>query len=104
MLTKLIANTIIIERQVRKIKLLDQKKVEKRKLSYNIKKAKEATTTTTTTTTTKNALNNCREKLLNMIPRFSIWKNNLESNIFLAIFQLLILCLYFLGKVEVVWR
>ena len=48
----------------------------------------------------KNALNNCREKLLNMIPRFSMCKCNLESNSFLAIFQLLILCL--LGKVEVV--
>ena len=48
----------------------------------------------------KNALNNCREKLLNMILRFSIWKNNLEGNNFLAIFQLLILCLYFYEKLK----
>ena len=48
----------------------------------------------------KNALNNCREKLLNMIPRFSFWKNNLEGNNFLAIFQLLILCLYFYEKLK----
>ena len=51
----------------------------------------------------KNALNNCRKKLLNIIPRFSIWKRNLESNNFLAIIQH---CVYniFLGQVEVVLR
>ena len=47
-----------------------KKKVEKSKLSYDIKKAKEGKQ--------NDALSNCREKLLNMIPRFSIWKNNLE--------------------------
>ena len=56
-----------------------KKKVEKSKLSYDIKKAKEGKQ--------NDALSNCREKLLNMIPRFSIWKNNLESNNFLAIFS-----------------
>ena len=51
-------------------------------LSYDIIKQKKQS---------KNAQNNCREKLLNMNPRFSIWKNNFKR----AIIS---------GKVEVVLR
>ena len=69
-------------------------KVEQRKLSYNIKEAKEAK-------------QKCTEQLQKKAAEYDSQifhlEENLESNIFLAIFQLLILFI-FLEKVEVLLR
>ena len=64
--------------KTKKIKLLLKKKRRKKEAILSKKQKKQ----------NKNALNNCREKLLNMIPRFSIWKKNLGSNNLVAVFQL----------------
>ena len=69
-------------------------KVEQRKLSYNIKEAKEAK-------------QKCTEQLQKKAAEYDSQifhlEENLESNIFLAIFQLLILFI-FLEKIEVLLR